>query len=162
MSLVNKQLARYSRKLDNAIYVRGLIRVAVSFCTGQHLTGYEMKTFHSFRLDTTNHCLWHGEDRAGLPPKAFDVLRYLVEHAGRLVTPDEILEALWSETYVNPEGLRRYIQEIRKVLKDRADKPIFIETLPKRGYQFVAPVIEECLSNPLDLPVEAAKKIVGR
>src|ERR1700719_1935573 len=111
-----------------------------------------MKRFHSFQLDTTNQCLRDGEARAELTPKAFDVLRYLVEHAGRLVTPDELLEALWPGTYVNPEGLRRYIQEIRKVLKDRADSPVFIETLPKRGYQFVAPVVEEGNSHPLHLP----------
>jgi DNA-binding winged helix-turn-helix (wHTH) protein/tetratricopeptide (TPR) repeat protein len=121
-----------------------------------------MRRFQSFRLDTANHCLWHGEDRADLTPKAFDVLRYLVEHAGRLVTPDQLLEALWPETYVNPEGLRRYIQEIRKVLKDRADSPIFIETLPKRGYQFVAPVIEENTSHSPDSHAETAKNIVGR
>src|SRR5208283_4857269 len=121
-----------------------------------------MKRFQSFRLDTANQCLWDGDVRADLTPKAFDVLRYLVEHAGRLVTPDELLEALWPNTYVNPEGLRRYIQEIRKVLGDRPDKPVFIETLPKRGYQFVAPVIEEGIAKPLDLPAETAKKIVGR
>ena len=121
-----------------------------------------MRRFQSFRLDTANQCLWHGEARADLTPKAFDVLRYLVEHAGRLVTPDELLEALWPGTYVNPEGLRRYIQEIRKVLGDRPDKPEFIETLPKRGYQFVAPVIEEGIARRLDLPSEAAKTIVGR
>jgi DNA-binding winged helix-turn-helix (wHTH) protein/tetratricopeptide (TPR) repeat protein len=126
------------------------------------ISAYKMRRFQSFRLDTANHCLWHGEDRADLAPKAFDVLRYLVEHAGRLVTPDELLEALWPETYVNPEGLRRYIQEIRKVLKDRADKPVFIETLPKRGYQFVAPILEDSISHPLHLPPETAKKIVGR
>jgi DNA-binding winged helix-turn-helix (wHTH) protein/tetratricopeptide (TPR) repeat protein len=121
-----------------------------------------MRRFQSFRLDTANHCLWNGEDRADLTPKAFDVLRYLVDHAGRLVTPDQLLEALWPETYVNPEGLRRYIQEIRKVLEDRADKPVFIETLPKRGYQFVAPVIEESIPHPLHLPAETAKRMVGR
>ena len=66
-----------------------------------------MTRFQSFRLDTANLCLWNGGARASLTPKAFDVLRYLVEHAGRLVTPDEILEAIWPETYVNPEGLRR-------------------------------------------------------
>jgi DNA-binding winged helix-turn-helix (wHTH) protein len=59
------------------------------------------------------------------------VLRYLVEHPGRLVTPDELLEALWPDTYVNPEGLRRYIQEIRKVLGDRPGKPEFIKTMPR-------------------------------
>jgi predicted ATPase len=121
-----------------------------------------MKRFQSFRLDTANQCLWHGETRADLTPKGFDVLRYLVEHAGRLVTPDELLEALWPETYVNPEGLRRYIQEIRRALEDCADKPVFIETLPKRGYQFIAPVVEESTYKPMDLPSEAAKKIVGR
>ena len=122
-----------------------------------------MKRFQSFRLDTGNQCLWNGEARVNLAPKAFDVLRYLVEHAGRLVTPDELLEALWPGTYVNPEGLRRYIQEIRKELGDRPDKPVFIETLPKRGYQFVAPVIEESSAKQFDLlPTGTAKNIVGR
>ena len=56
-----------------------------------------MKLFHEFRLDTVNHCLWRGEERVPLTPKAFDVLRYLVEHSDRLVSQDEILEALWPE-----------------------------------------------------------------
>jgi DNA-binding winged helix-turn-helix (wHTH) protein len=84
-----------------------------------------------------------------LAPKAFDVLAYLVEHAGQLVTPDEILEALWSETYVNPEVLRKYILEIRKTLGDRPDKPEFIETVPKRGYRFRCSVLEESAAEPL-------------
>ena len=80
-----------------------------------------MKAFGRFRLDTVNHCLWCGDERAQLTPKAFDVLRYSIEHADRLVTQDELLEALWPETYVNPEGIRKYILEIRKVLSDRSD-----------------------------------------
>jgi len=121
-----------------------------------------MKRFLSFRLDTANQCLWHGEAPADLTPKAFDVLRYLVEHPERLVTPDEILEALWPDIYINPEGLRRYIQEIRKVLGDRRDKPVFIRTILKRGYRFIAPVIEESTTKAFDLSWEAASKIVGR
>jgi len=56
--------------------------------------------------------------KSGFPiaPKAFDVLRYLVENPGRLVTQDEILDKLWSETYVNPEVFRKYILDIRKIL----------------------------------------------
>jgi len=46
-----------------------------------------------------------------LTPKAFDVLRYLVEHADRVVTQDELLDAVWAETYVNPEGIRKYVLE---------------------------------------------------
>src|SRR5258708_13515665 len=121
-----------------------------------------MTRFESLRLDTANQCLGDGGARADLGPKGFDVLRYLVEQAGRLVTPDEILEALWPEAYVNPEGLRKYIQEIRRVLGDRSNKPVFIQTLPKRGYQFIAPLIEESTARPLDIPTKAAKKIVSR
>jgi TolB-like protein/DNA-binding winged helix-turn-helix (wHTH) protein len=115
-----------------------------------------MKLFKSFRLDTANHLLWRNGDRVPLAPKAFDVLAYLVEHAGQLVTQDEILEALWSETYVNPEILRKYILEIRKTLGDRPDNPEFIETLPKRGYRFVAPVIDESMAEPPDVPTSHA------
>jgi len=110
-----------------------------------------MKSFKAFRLDTANHLLWCNADRVPVTPKGFDVLEYLVEHAGRVVTQDEILEALWPETYVNPEVLRKYIQEIRKALGDRPDNPEFIETFPKRGYRFVPPVIDESAAEP-DLP----------
>jgi TolB-like protein/DNA-binding winged helix-turn-helix (wHTH) protein len=108
-----------------------------------------MKLFKTFRLDTANHLLWRNGDRVPLAPKAFDVLAYLVEHADQLVTQDEILEALWSETYVNPEVLRKYILEIRRTLGDRPGNPEFIETVPKRGYRFVAPVLEESAAEPL-------------
>jgi TolB-like protein/DNA-binding winged helix-turn-helix (wHTH) protein len=78
-----------------------------------------------------------------IPPKAYDVLRYLVENPGRLVTPDELLEKLWPETYVNPEVVRKYILDIRKILGDRPGKPEFIETVTKRGYRFIATVVDE-------------------
>ena len=121
-----------------------------------------MRQFHSFRLDVVNHCLWNGEDRVSLTPKAFDVLRYLVEHADRLVTQDEILGALWPETYVNPEVIKKYVLEIRKALGDHHEKPEFIETFPRRGYQFVAPVTEGNAAGSSDAGVQAAQEIVGR
>ena len=116
-----------------------------------------MKYFQSFRLDTMNHCLWSGEKRVRIPPKAFDVLRYLVENPGRLVTQDELLEALWPETYVNPEILRKYILDIRRILGDRPDKPVFIETVTKRGYRFIAPVAEDTEAAPASLPAPDAE-----
>lgn len=123
-----------------------------------------MKQFHPFRLDTVNHRLWRGEDRLSLSPKAFDVLRYLVEHADRLVTQDELLEALWPETYVNPEIIKKYILGIRRVLGDRHDRPAFIETFPRRGYQFIAPVsdVRTEMEAPGDSGSDAAWRIVGR
>jgi TolB-like protein/DNA-binding winged helix-turn-helix (wHTH) protein/Flp pilus assembly protein TadD len=113
-----------------------------------------MKSFQSFRLDTANQCLWRGEERVPIAPKAYDVLRYLVENPGRLITPDELLEKLWPETYVNPEILRKYILDIRKTLGDRAEKPKFIETVTKRGYRFIAPVTDEGSSPPSELATE--------
>ena len=88
-----------------------------------------MKSFKTFHLDTANHILWRNEERVPIAPKAFDVLAYLVEHAGQLVTQDELLEALWSETYVNSEVLRKYILEVRKALGDRPDQPEFVEKI---------------------------------
>ena len=102
-----------------------------------------MKAFGPFRLDPVNQCLWRDEIRITLTPKVFAVLRYLVDHPGRLVTQEELLEAIWPETYVQPEILRKYILELRKVLGDVPKVPLFIETLPKRGYRFVAALEEE-------------------
>ena len=110
-----------------------------------------MKSFKEFRLDTANHTLWRNGERVPMAPKGFDVMAYLVEHAGRVVAQDEILDALWTETYVNPEVLRKYILDIRKVLGDRPEKPEFIETIPKRGYRFVALVKDENAVESSDL-----------
>src|SRR5262249_41555675 len=115
-----------------------------------------------FRLDAANQCLWRGDRRVPLPPKAFDLLRYLVEHPGRLVTQDEILQALWPEVFVNPEVIKKYILSIRKVLGDRFEKPVFIQTFPKRGYQFVAPVSDDFRAWPSGLPSDSSKNVVGR
>jgi len=107
-----------------------------------------MKSFQAFRLDTANQCLWRGPERVAIPPKPYDMLRYLVENAGRLVTQDELLQKLWPETYVNPELIRKYILDIRKILGDRPDKPEFIETVTKRGYRFIASVVDEDAITP--------------
>ncbi len=124
-----------------------------------------MREFPPFRLDTVNQCLWRGdgvaEERIVLAPKAFAVLRYLVEHPGRLVVHDELLEALWPKTYVQPEVLKSHITAIRAVLGDDARKPIFIETLSRRGYRFVAPVTEGASTRRVAAS-RPAKVLVGR
>src|SRR5215813_2360812 len=110
-----------------------------------------MKSFQAFRLDTANQCLWREQERVAIPPKPYDMLRYLVENPGRLITQNELLEKLWPEIYVNPELIRKYILDIRKILGDRPDKPEFIETVTKRGYRFIAPVVDESEADTPDL-----------
>ena len=106
-----------------------------------------MKQFESFRLDTLNECLWQGGVQVNLPPKPFAVLRYLVENPGRLISHDELLDALWPETYVQPQVLRTYMLDLRKILGDDPACPRFIQTLPKRGYCFVAQVTDAGAPN---------------
>src|ERR1700742_1967816 len=106
-----------------------------------------MKQFGCFQLDTRNECLWQNGTRIGLTPKPFAVLRYLVENPQRLVTHDELLDKLWPETYVQPQVLRTYMLELRKVLGDDATQPRYIQTLPKRGYRFLACVTERSESD---------------
>ena len=117
-----------------------------------------MKAFGSFRLDIGEQCLWREDARIALTPKVFAVLRHLVDHPGRLVTQEELLQAVWPETYVQPEILRKYILELRKVLGDDPKSPRFIETLPKRGYRFLA-ALEEA---PLMPGPAGAPGLVGR
>lgn len=126
-----------------------------------------MTPFHPFRLDTINECLWRksdagGEERILLPPKAYGVLRYLVERAGRLVTQNELLDAVWPDTHIQPEGLKAQILHLRRVLGDHPKMPRFIETLPRRGYRFIGAEREAaCLKDGMQVHQEP-NRLVGR
>jgi DNA-binding winged helix-turn-helix (wHTH) protein/tetratricopeptide (TPR) repeat protein len=108
-----------------------------------------MWLFGPYRLDVADQCLWRGNTRIPLMPKPFAVLKYLVERAGRLVAQDELVAAIWPDTHVQPDVLRRYILELRRVLDDAAESPQYIETLTKRGYRFVATVAREGPPTPV-------------
>ena len=136
----------------------------INVCARTARTG--ILEFPPFRLDTVNECLWrhrdNGDDeRIRLTPKAFAVLRYLVEHAGRLVTQEELLEALWPDTFVQPEVLKSQILDIRRVLADRPKDPLFIETLPRRGYQFIATIKDTSAEWTLAAK-SSSRKLIGR
>jgi DNA-binding winged helix-turn-helix (wHTH) protein/tetratricopeptide (TPR) repeat protein len=125
-----------------------------------------MKEFPPFRFDTANQCLWrsHGtgeDERILLAPKAFGVLQYLVEHANRLVTHSELIEALWPDSFVQPAVLSSHIRDVRSALGDNPKNPRFIETLARRGYRFIAAVSEGPTTGAV--PIRPAKgKLVGR
>lgn len=74
--------------------------------------------FDRFRLDPSHACLWRGSEVVALPPKAFDVLQYLVTHPDRLVTKDELLDAVWPQTTVSEAVVRVAISALRKALND--------------------------------------------
>jgi DNA-binding winged helix-turn-helix (wHTH) protein/tetratricopeptide (TPR) repeat protein len=95
--------------------------------------------FGDFWLDLTSERLWHHDEVAALTPKAFAVLRRLVEDRGQLVSKEELLRAGWAKTHVSDGVLKVIILEIRRALGDDPAAPSFIETVPRRGYRFIGP-----------------------
>jgi class 3 adenylate cyclase/predicted ATPase len=110
--------------------------------------------FADFRLDPDNACLWRGTQAIALTPKAFDVLHSLVTHPDRLVTKDTLLDAVWPETAVSDAVVRIAIGELRRALGDTAQASRYIATVQRRGYRFLAPVVEhaEAVPGPSGVP----------
>ncbi|HEY0799814.1 MAG TPA: winged helix-turn-helix domain-containing protein, partial [Steroidobacteraceae bacterium] len=126
-----------------------------------------MKVFAPFRLDPANQCLWRRGDtgqqaRVLLTPKAFTLLSYLVEHAGQLVTHKELLDTVWPGSVVEPQAVKGHILAVRTALGDRPKNSLFIETIPKRGYRFIAPVSEQMTSSPVVSGTSIQGTLVGR
>ena len=94
--------------------------------------------FGPFRIDTENEQLWRHQESIPLKPKAFAVLRHLVERHGKLVTKHELFTTIWPDTAVSDGVLTACVKEIRKALSDAAKAPRFIETMHRKGYRFIA------------------------
>lgn len=105
-----------------------------------------MKAFGSFRVDPVKRRLWRDDEVVPLTPKAFDTLLVLVSRAGQVVEKDEILKAVWPDTFVEEATLAQNVSTLRRALGDTSDTPTFIATVPRRGYRFVATVSE--VSDP--------------
>jgi Tol biopolymer transport system component/DNA-binding winged helix-turn-helix (wHTH) protein len=98
--------------------------------------------FAAFTLDPEERRLQRNGDVLPLTPKAFEVLLFLVENAGHALTKEEFLKRVWAGSYVEEKNLADNISLLRKVLGDDPKSPSFIETVPRRGYRFVATVRE--------------------
>jgi len=108
-----------------------------------------MIEFPPFRLDKGDRRLLRGDEPVALRPKAFDVLAFLAERPGRLVTKQELLGAVWPETSVSDTVLKVCIREIRKALADDEKPPRLIETAHGSGYRFIAACTGGNLPSPL-------------
>src|SRR5258707_7499179 len=102
--------------------------------------------FGEFTVDADQKVLLRNGTPLSLAPKLFDTLLILVENAGRIVEKDALMNRLWPDTFVEEANLTFNIQQLRKALGDNARKPIYIETIARRGYRFIANV-EEALSH---------------
>jgi DNA-binding winged helix-turn-helix (wHTH) protein len=104
---------------------------------------FSIHEFGSFRLDSAERLLLRAGEPVSLTPKAFDLLVFLVDHAGRLVTKQELMNALWPNTSVEESNLTFTVSALRKALGDGHDGEQYIQTVPTRGYRFVAPVTHD-------------------
>lgn len=106
--------------------------------------------FDRFHLDPLDARLWRGGQAIPVTPKAFSVLSCLVEHAGQLVTKEQLLHTVWEDRLVSDAAIVVCVREVRRALRDQPRNPRFIETVHRRGYRFIAPVAP--VSSPLQVP----------
>lgn len=112
----------------------------------------EFYDFEDFRLDRGQRVLMRQGQVFPLAPKAFDTLLVLVENRERVVGKDELMNAVWPDAFVEEGSLTQNISVLRKVLGEGAGGRQFIQTIPKRGYRFVAPLREEEVAEEAGVP----------
>src|SRR2546421_8291792 len=120
------------------------------------LKSKHLSAFGSYRLDSVERVLRRDGQPVTLPPKDLETLFVLVEKAGHIVEKEELLEKVWPGVFVEEGNLARHIFNLRQVLGDRPDGRKYIETIPRRGYRFVAAVQED--PEPAAPPLVAAQR----
>ena len=113
--------------------------------------------FGPFRLDQATAGLWRAEQPVSLRPKTFDLLVYLVTHAGQLLTTEALLDALWPSTAVGEGVLKTSMNELRKALGETAKAPQWIATVHGRGYRFLTPVTVVAPATPAEARVTGSR-----
>jgi DNA-binding winged helix-turn-helix (wHTH) protein/Tol biopolymer transport system component len=113
--------------------------------------------FGPFRLDRQRRSLTRGAETLPLPPKAYDVLLFLIEHPGRVVEKSEFLHAVWPDTFVEEGNLSQNIFLLRKTLGDGQEGQRFILTVPGVGYRFAPDVAEQDEPIPVGSAVQTAQ-----
>lgn len=119
--------------------------------------------FGAFALDVSTGELWQGAQKCRLPPKPMRVLELLANSPGQLVTRETLRQKIWgADTFVDFEhGLNFCIRIIRSVLGDDARHPLYIETLPRRGYRFIASATTPEPISPQPAPVSDAQQLAA-
>jgi TolB-like protein/DNA-binding winged helix-turn-helix (wHTH) protein/Tfp pilus assembly protein PilF len=115
----------------------------------------QLYEFGPFRLDPAEHTLLRGGRPIPLRPKVFDILLVLVENHGHLVEKEALMNSVWTEQFVEEGNINKNISMLRRALGEADNGQHFIETVPKRGYRFVADVREVNDYQEGDLVVDA-------
>src|SRR5580704_1805322 len=115
--------------------------------------------FGEFDLDPARRSLSRADLPVSLTPKAFDVLLFLAQNPNRLVTKEELLEAVWGDTFVEEGNLTQYISHLRRALSDNSEDARLIVTIARKGYQFTASVT--VVAGTADIANHATRQAVA-
>src|SRR2546427_9124316 len=96
--------------------------------------------FGSYRVDQSERLLLRGDEVVPLTPKAFEMLLVLLESSGHVLTKEDLMKRVWPDTIVEEANLSHNIYKLREALSESRDGEKYIETVPRRGYRFVAKV----------------------
>src|SRR5688500_4797733 len=118
--------------------------------------------FGPFSLDRVERVLRRQGQPVPLRPKDFDMLLVLVENNGRIVEKEELLKQVWPDTFVEEANLSHHIFTLRKALGDGDEEARYIETIPRRGYRFVAPVTGASEAASISEPVQSDRPTRSR
>ncbi|HEX6177415.1 MAG TPA: winged helix-turn-helix domain-containing protein, partial [Thermoanaerobaculia bacterium] len=131
--------------------------------------------FGPFTLDPAGAELRRGGEPIALRPKCFDLLVYFVQHPGRVISKDELMREIWGDVIVDEGTINRTVTALRASLGDESDDPRYIQTVPRRGYKFIAAVATEeerpqpgdatafaLIHNGKEIPLREGEHLIGR
>jgi DNA-binding winged helix-turn-helix (wHTH) protein len=126
--------------------------------------------FGPFTVDVDAAEVRKGTERIALRPKCFDLLVDLIEHRGKLVTKEQLMERVWRDVVVNEATISRTVAALRAALGDDPEKPQYIETISRRGYKFIAEVSGESIApagyalihGAKEYPLHSGSQVIGR
>jgi DNA-binding winged helix-turn-helix (wHTH) protein/tetratricopeptide (TPR) repeat protein len=116
--------------------------------------------FSQFVLDLEARALLRDGRTVPLPSRAYELLVALVEARGRIVTKDELLDSVWEGAFVEESNLTVAVSALRRALGDNKSEPVFIETIPRRGYRFVPDVHEVTEANRIVRSIDGDVRMV--
>ena len=104
--------------------------------------------FGPFRADRAAYRVFRGTEELALTPKPLDLLFYLLERPGTLITKEELLDQVWRDANVTENALAQAVSELREALNDDASAPTYVRTVARRGYRFIAAVTTSTVALP--------------
>ena len=145
-------------------FAKGKFQPSTLICLKTFMT---IRSFPPFNLDDAEHCLWRSDatgqqTRVALKPKSYDLLIHLLDHAGRLVSHEELLEAVWANVFVEPDVLKGHIRLLRAALGDDAENPRYVQTVRGRGYRFIGQLSAGTGLNPARNIPDPTRHVVAR